>query len=148
MHNIRIALDSDVPRCTELLGVLFSQEHEFTPDADAQTKGLFMIIHNPELGRIFVAEVDGVIQGMVLLLFTVSTFLGKKVALLEDMVVAPAFRGQSIGSSLIEHALDFAGREGFGRITLLTDSDNEAAQHFYSSRGFVRSKMIVLRKRL
>jgi GNAT superfamily N-acetyltransferase len=78
----------------------------------------------------------------------VSTFLGRKVALLEDMVVAPAWRSKGLGTLLINHAVDFARREGFGRITLLTDRDNESAQHFYSSKGFSESEMIVFRKLL
>ncbi len=148
MAAIRTAVENDVPRCAELLRILFSQEYEFTPDVELQSRGLSMIIHNPELGCIFVAEVDGVIQGMVMLLFTVSTFLGKKVALLEDMVVAPAWRSKGLGALLINHAVDFALREGFGRITLLTDSDNNPAQQFYRMQGFSQSQMVVFRKLL
>ena len=107
-----------------------------------------MIIENPELGKIFVCEVDGVIEGMVMLLFTVSTFLGKKVALLEDMIVTPESRNKGLGSLLINHAIAFARREGFGRITLLTDGDNDAAQQFYRSKGFSQSEMVVFRKLL
>jgi len=143
MVDIKTAAQSDVPRCAELLGILFSQEHDFTPDAERQSRGLSMIIHQPELGRIFVAEVDGTIQGMVMLLFTVSTFLGERVALLEDMVVDPAWRGKGLGTLLMEEALDFARREGLGRITLLTDRDNETAQQFYTSKNFTQSEMVV-----
>jgi GNAT superfamily N-acetyltransferase len=146
--SVKVAVEGDVPRCAELLGILFSQEREFTPDAEAQSRGLLMIINNPEVGRIFVAEVDGVIQGMVLLLFTVSTFLGTKVALLEDMVVLPEWRGLGLGSRLIDCAVEFARRDGFGRITLLTDRDNDPAQLFYSSKGFITSEMVVFRKLL
>jgi rubredoxin/GNAT superfamily N-acetyltransferase len=146
MLTIRTAFASDIAGCSALLARLFSQEKEFAPDSKAQSAGLSMIIENPQLGRIFVCEIDGVLQGMVLLLFTVSTFLGKKVALLEDMVVAPQWRGKGIGSLLIEHAVEFARNEGLGRITLLTDSDNETAQQFYRSKGFERSEMVVFRK--
>ena len=148
MSEIRTASYGDLARCAGLLEILFSQEEEFSADARAQTRGLEMIIRNPDLGRIFVCEREGSIQAMVLLLFTVSTFLGRKAALLEDMVVAPEWRGKGIGSMLIDHALDFAQREGFGRITLLTDHDNVAAQQFYRSKGFARSEMVVFRKLL
>jgi rubredoxin/ribosomal protein S18 acetylase RimI-like enzyme len=146
IHKIRTATESDVARCAELLEILFSQEHEFTANAEAQSRALSMIIRNPELGRIFVADIDGMIEGMVMLLFTVSTFLGRKAALLEDMVVMPAWRSKGVGTRLIDHAVDFANREGFGRITLLTDQDNDAAQRFYREHGFARSEMVVFRK--
>ena len=148
MPQVRAAVSSDVPRCAELLGILFAQEHEFTANAEAQSRALSMIIGNPELGRIFIAEVDGVIEGMVMLLFTVSTFLGKKVALLEDMVVAPQWRQKGLGSLLLNHAIGFAEEEGLGRITLLTDGDNKAAQQLYRSKGFSLSEMVVFRKSL
>ena len=148
ISGIRIARESDEARCSELLGILFSQEHEFTADAAVQSRAISMIIRNPELGRIFVGEIDGVVQGMVLLLFTISTVLGRKVALLEDMVVAPAWRGKGLGTLLINHAEDFARSEGFGRITLLTDRDNDIAQQFYRAQGFSPSEMVVFRKLL
>jgi rubredoxin/GNAT superfamily N-acetyltransferase len=146
MPDVRAAVASDIAGCSALLELLFSQEKEFDADSEAQSRGLSMIIENPGYGRIFVCEIDGTIQGMVLLLFTVSTFLGKKVALLEDMIVAPAWRGKGIGSLLIEHAVGVASKEGFGRITLLTDNDNESAQQFYRSKGFSKSEMVVFRK--
>jgi len=145
---IRTAVESDVPQCAALLAILFSQEREFAPDVEAQSRALDLIIQQPELGRIFVADVDGDVQGMVMLLFTVSTFLGQKVALLEDMVVAPAWRGKGVGSQLINHAVAFARQERLGRITLLTDADNEAAQRFYRAKGFTPSEMVVFRKLL
>ena len=148
MIDIRIAVNSDIARCAELLGILFSQEHEFTADVEVQSKALSMIIGNPELGRIFVGDVDGIIEGMVMLLYTVSTFLGKKVALLEDMVVAPRWRQKGLGSQLLNYALEFAKDEGFGRVTLLTAGDNEGAQRFYQSKGFSLSEMVVYRKLL
>jgi GNAT superfamily N-acetyltransferase len=148
MPDVRTALVSDLERCTELLGILFSQEQEFTADPEAQSRALSMITGNPELGRIFVCEVDGAIEGMVMLLFTVSTFLGKKVALLEDMVVAPRWRQKGLGSLLINHAMEFARNEGLARITLLTDGDNGAAQQFYQTKGFSKSEMVVFRKLL
>ncbi len=148
ISGIRTAREGDEARCAELLGILFSQEQEFSADAKVQSQALSMIIRNPDLGRIFVGEIDDVIEGMVLLLFTVSTFLGRKVALLEDMIVTPAWRGKGIGTLLINHAVDFARGEGFGRITLLTDRDNDAAQQFYQAQGFSKSEMVVFRKLL
>jgi len=150
MHDVavRTACPADSIRCAELLGILFSQEAEFRPDAAAQRRGIEMIVSNPDAGRVFVCTVDGTIQGMVLLLFTVSTFLGRKVALLEDMIVDPAFRGEGIGSMLISHAISFADKQGLARITLLTDHENSRAQEFYSRAGFRRSSMTVMRKQI
>jgi GNAT superfamily N-acetyltransferase len=148
MTTIRIATEQDIPACSSLLGELFAQEHEFTPDTTAQKTGLGMIIGNPSLGTMFVCEKKGAIIGMVSLLTTVSTALGRKVALLEDMVVNPGHRNEGIGSMLMEFATDWAKQQGFGRITLLTDADNRQAHRFYTSQGFTVSEMIAFRKML
>lgn len=148
MDPVRLATIADLPRCAELLGILFGQEREFTPDPAVQGKGLEMILRNPGAGSVFVYEEDALVQGMVVLLFTISTALGKRVAILEDMVVAPELRGRSVGTRLVEAAVAFAEKNGFGRVTLLTDHDNEAAHRFYLRGGFVKSDMIVFRRLL
>ncbi|PPK70002.1 N-acetylglutamate synthase-like GNAT family acetyltransferase [Methylobacter tundripaludum] len=136
---------SDIPALCELLELLFTQEADFKPDRDAQSRGLSRIIGNPEVGLIVVIRQGGRVVGMANLLYTVSTALGDRVALLEDMVVSPNARGSGIGSRLLEHAIQLARLNGCKRITLLTDRDNEAAQRFYQRRGFGLSAMIPLR---
>ena len=146
MDTVRPANIDDLDRCAELLGVLFSQEREFTPELAVQRKGLEMIVKKPETGTVFVYESHGVIQGMVAILFTISTALGDKVAILEDMVVAPDLREKGLGASLVKYAMDYAINQGCRRITLLTDHNNEAAHTFYRRHGFTKSDMVVFRK--
>ena len=136
---------SDIPALCELLAILFSQEADFKPDHDAQSRGLARIIGSPEIGLIVVARQDGLVVGMVNLLYTISTALGDRVALLEDMVVAPSARGSGVGSQLLEQAIQFARLNGCKRITLLTDRTNEPAQRFYQKHGFDFSAMVPLR---
>jgi len=145
MMNITTATISDIPALCELLNELFSQELEFEPDYAAQSRGLACIIDHPEVGSILVARRQDKIVGMVNLLYTVSTALGERVALLEDMVVASAMRGSGIGSSLIARAIELARTNGCRRITLLTDQVNDSAQRFYAKHGFTASAMIPLR---
>ena len=148
MHITHATAD-DIPALSGLLNVLFSQEAEFTPDAEAQQRGLGMILGNPDIGTILLARnADGEVQGMVNLLWTVSTALGARVALLEDMVVAPAARGLGVGSRLLNAAIAEANRQGCQRLTLLTDADNVDAQRFYRRQGFVPSRMAPWRLQL
>lgn len=142
---IEKATSGDIPALNKLLSVLFSQEAEFIPNPAAQSRGLARIVNNPEAGALLLAREGAEVLGMVSLLFTVSTALGERVALLEDMVVFPPGRGAGIGTQLLARAVAFARAQGCKRITLLTDRSNEAAQRFYGKQGFVVSSMIPMR---
>ena len=135
------ATHSDIPALVELLNSLFEQEAEFEPNSETQSKALSKIILDPKIGIILIAKEDDKILGMVNLLFTESTALGSKVALLEDMIVLSSSRGRGIGSHLIDYAISEAKKAGCKRITLLTDIENTKAQSFYQKKGFVKSKM-------
>ncbi len=145
---IRSANPEDIDRCCELLAHLFEQETEFLPDQELQQNGLRMIIEHPSKGTVLVCTdgQKGVITGMVVLLYTISTALGKKVALLEDMIVDPAYRSQGIGTQLLQNAIHHARNMGLARITLLADHTNATAFEFYGKNGFTRSGMVVFRK--
>jgi len=143
--QITPAKTSDIPALCELLGILFSQEADFKPDFETQSRGLARIINSPEVGVILIARKNSRVVGMVNLLYTISTALGARVALLEDMVVSLSMRGSGVGSRLLEQAIQTARSSGCKRITLLTDLDNESAQRFYQRHGFTFSAMTPLR---
>ncbi len=139
------ATTADIPALSALLSLLFEQEAEFKPDPAAQARGLALIIADPAIGLVLAARQRDQIVGMINLLFTVSTALGERVALLEDLIVAPPARGGGIGSQLLTTAIAAAHEYGCRRITLLTDRDNAAAQRIYARHGFTASAMLPMR---
>ena len=143
--EISQATVEDIPQLCELLALLFDQEAEFRPDSELQTVGLRQIIDFPERGRILALREGQSVIGMVNLLFTVSTALGGRVAILEDMVVRPGCRRKGVGSMLLKEAVAFAESAGCLRITLLTDASNTSAQRFYRRHGFNASDMVPMR---
>ena len=146
--SFRKAEIEDIAVLCELLWELFSQEVEFTPNKKIQEKALKKIIEDKSIGDIFVAVNENKVIAMVNVLYTISTALGEKVAILEDMVVSQNYKNQKIGSSLIEFTLDYLKKNSFKRVTLLTDSDNFNAHNFYKKHEFTKSSMIVFRKSL
>ncbi len=135
----------DIPDLCRLLSYLFEQEAEFSADSGVQEKGLRLIIDDPRTGDILIMRKNGQTIGMVNLLYTVSTALGGKAALLEDMVVSPEHRNGGAGGRLLRAAADYATKQGCLRITLLTDAVNEEAQRFYERHGFSVSPMLPMR---
>jgi len=142
---IEKATVEDITELCYLLDILFSQEMEFKTDSNVQQSGLRAIITNPDVGVILVARHNDKLVGMVNILFTISTALGGRVALLEDMVMLPSKRGSGVGSRLLNAAITTARENDCKRLTLLTDSDNEIAHGFYEKHGFTRSPMLPFR---
>ena len=138
----------DLPQLVELLGQLFAQEAEFSPDAAKQEAALKLILADAKTGRVFVARDGARVVAMASLLYTVSTAEGGKAALFEDLVVRPDCRQQGIGATLLEHVIAQARAEGVLRLTLLTDMQNESAQQLYRKLGFVGSPMKPMRLKL
>ena len=143
--KIEIATTSDIPKLCILLDYLFSQEVEFKPNHEIQSRALKKILSNNNIGNIFVAKKNEKIIGMVIILYTMSTALGEQVPLLEDMIVSPDERELGIGSMLLDHVVKYATKKGCKRITLLTDKTNIRAQKFYKQHKFNRSSMIPFR---
>jgi ribosomal protein S18 acetylase RimI-like enzyme len=65
--------------------------------------------------------------------------------MLEDVIVHRDYRKQGFGDKLLGHAIEYAKKKDFLRITLLTDRLNEDGQRFFKNHGFFQSKMIPLR---
>jgi GNAT superfamily N-acetyltransferase len=143
--RIEPATLEDLPQLTDLLTDLFSLEGDFIPNRGKQMRGLRLILEQPSRGRIFVLREGDRIVGMINLLFTISTAEGGFVILLEDVVVHRDFRGQGYGDKLLSHAIDYARKKDFLRITLLTDRLNEEGQRFFKAHDFFVSKMIPMR---
>ena len=143
--EIFIACLNDLRELAELLNDLFTQDIEFVPDLKKQKTGLEAIINNPEIGEILVLKGDGKILGMVSLLYSISTALGGKVAILEDMIIHRDYRKMGLGKELLGEAIRFSKERNCLRLTLLTDFNNDAAINFYQHFGFKKSEMIPLR---
>lgn len=142
------ATQSDVAQLVELLGILFTQEHELSPDPAKQRRALEMILADPSRARIYVARQDGKVVAMAALHFTISTAEGGKVAGLEDCIVHPDYRRRGIGKALLAYVLEQARAEGALRVMLLTDGDNTRAQALYRQLGFAPSSMLAMRLKL
>ena len=146
--ELGVAVPGDVPQLVELLGILFTEEHELSPDPDKQRRALEIILAGPSRARIYVARQGSKAIAMAALHFTTSTAEGGKVAGLEDCIVHPEHRRRGIGKALLAYVLEQARAEGALRVVLLTDGDNMRAQALYRKLGFAPSSMLAMRLKL
>ena len=143
--KICLACKDDLVDLIRLLNELFTQDIEFEPDFEKQEIGLVKILNNTEIGEILVLKIDNKIVGMVSLLYSISTALGGKVAILEDMIIDEGYRNNGFGQELLNEAINFAKGRNCLRLTLLTDFNNDTAINFYKKAGFKKSEMIPMR---
>src|ERR1051325_420436 len=99
------ATAKDLPQMVELLGVLFTDEAEFHPDAGKQKRALEAILANPTIGRLFVAREGRRLVAMASLLYTVSTAEGGKAARFQDLGRHPDERKRGIGDEHLQHGV-------------------------------------------
>jgi ribosomal protein S18 acetylase RimI-like enzyme len=135
----------DIPAMTALLGLLFRLESDFMPDPRKQQEGLRLLLHSPTASA-WVARTTEQVVGMVTLQTVVSTAEGGKAAVLEDLIVAPAFRRNGIGRTLVNTVLDYAQANGIRRIQLLADVHNVGAIIFYRALDWKQTNLVALRR--
>jgi ribosomal protein S18 acetylase RimI-like enzyme len=94
--------------------------------------------HGLAPGRAFeglIAEIGGEFAGMCLFFRSFSTWLGCPGIYVQDLFVAPRFRGQGVGERLIRRAAALGREQGAAYLRLAVDADNFAAQAFYERLG-------------
>lgn len=90
---------------------------------------------------IFLAIVEGETVGFVQLYANFSTVSLGKVWNLNDLYVMSLHRGQGIGKSLVQAALDFAKQDGAVRVDIKTQDHNATAEALYGQLGFIQDEV-------
>ena len=84
-----------------------------------------------------VAEADGEIVGFAQNYRSFSSVSLGPIIILNDLFVAPAWRGRGVGQLLIEETARLAKTEGAVRVEIATQHTNTGAKRLYESLGFV-----------
>ena len=96
----------------------------------------------PPTARIFLAYVtspgatDEEVAGMATCFMGWGTFAGKPLVNVHDLSTLPQFRRMGVGKALLQAAVDYARREGCGKVTLEAYPHNTGAVALYKSFGF------------
>ncbi len=114
---------------------LYRQFYECEPDLDTSTRYIKARIENNE-SDIFVALIDGQIQGFTQLYSSFCSIEAAKIYILYDLYVDADHRKQGLGQALMDRATRWAKENGAVRLDLLTDKTNLAGQHLYEKLGY------------
>ena len=132
---IRAAERADVPQILAFIKALAKYERE--PDAVIATEeGLLRDGFGPNpYYHCLIAEHDESPAGFALFFYNYSTWMGRPGIYLEDLYVAPEFRGLGIGKSLLKQVAAIAVAKGCRRLQWEVLDWNTPAIDFYRAMG-------------
>ncbi|CAO4165839.1 Bifunctional helix-turn-helix transcriptional regulator/GNAT family N-acetyltransferase [Methylorubrum populi] len=119
--------------------MLYAQSHGWGRGleiVEGETTTTFLRDFDPEREQCWIAEIDGVMAGSVLL-----TDEGDGLGRLRLLYVEPFARRRGIGDTLVEACIRFAREAGYHRLTLWTHTVLDAARRLYARQGFERTEV-------
>jgi GNAT superfamily N-acetyltransferase len=133
--EIRPAAESDLPALMPLMRG-YSDFYQANPsDAGLDEMARALIETEDDQGMLLVADEGGEAIGFAAVGWKWSSLRGARIAVLEDLFVAPEARGKGAADALIEAVAERARRHGAPVVTWLTAPDNHRAQAVYNRVG-------------
>lgn len=134
--QIRPYRDTDLGVCRELWAQLTEWHRSIyhAPDIGGEDPGRQFDAHLAKVGRerIWVAESDGVVVGMIGL----QPGYDEGTVEVEPLVVATTARGEGVGTALVEHLVSVVQEMGLRDVNVHVVSRNAEAIRFYHDVGF------------
>jgi GNAT superfamily N-acetyltransferase len=126
----------DLPTLRAMMPGVYVYDGEM-PDVDRWAAAATELIQHPDQGRVWLIRLHGQAIGYVAATYGFSLeFYGRGIVI-DELLVAEAYRSQGIGRQAIEFVEDFARGQGLHSLTLDVDIANVRGQQFYQARGFV-----------
>src|SRR3954465_1441307 len=146
MSGPRIANLADLEAVLAFHQDFFAEDHYAFHEEETRAN-LAQLLSDPSLGRVFVLEADGgAPAGYLVLTFGFSLEFGGRNALLDELYVAPAHRGQGLGPQALAAADELCRELGIRAIHLVVERYKDAAQALYRRVGFVAYDRILMTK--
>jgi predicted N-acetyltransferase YhbS len=111
MIKIRLARLADEEAVLVLLSQ-FPNKDLLNWDKEASGKAFRKIVHNSDLGTVFIAEEEGAVLGVLTLSYPTAVRCGGIYTCIEEFIVDENGRGKGIGGSLMKAALIEASSRG------------------------------------
>lgn len=89
------------------------------------------ILTHPERGQVFLLHCANRIEGFATIYYTFSSTAAAPLGVINDLYVAPAWRGRCLGQALLDHCIAFLHDRGVAIAEWATRPDNRQARHLY-----------------
>ncbi|MGH7525584.1 MAG: GNAT family N-acetyltransferase [Gemmatimonadales bacterium] len=115
---------------------------------DRAAEALHELLHDQERGRIWLIEVSQMAAGYLVVTWGFSLEFHGRDAFIDELYVAPPYRGAGLGRQAMELAERECRAQGVRALHLEVEPGNERAQSLYRHRGFAQRGYHLMTKRL
>jgi len=134
--NVRPARSTDTPRIAEFNCRLASESEDKYLDRDSVAAGVAALFESPERGQYFVAEIDSVVVGQLLITYEWSDWRNGMFWWIQSVYVIAKHRRSGLFSSLYQTVLELAKQDPVVcGLRLYVEQENNRARDIYLSRG-------------
>ena len=132
--RIRKATMEDRERVIELLRTLLIPAGEVGESWRDEAQVFRLLVENPELGAILVAEENGEIAGITTLSYPIALRCCGHYSCIEENIVEERYRGRGVGGALLEAAIAEATARGCDEIQV--NAPSQSGYPLYLRHGF------------
>ena len=135
MSRFRPAKPGDIDSIVAMMREYYAQDGYTFVDAEARAAAL-MLIGEPSLGRLWIAEDKGTIVGYVAVALGFSFEYRGREAFVDELLIAQTHRGRGLGREALEVAEAYCRDAEVNALHLEVERHRENALELYRRRGF------------
>jgi GNAT superfamily N-acetyltransferase len=136
MIDYREATPSDVSVIVDFQVAMARETEELDLDREVCANGVQAVFEDPNRGRYFLGESDGVVIASLMITYEWSDWRNGMVWWIQSVYVRPEFRGQRVYAGLYAHVQNLVNADDSLRgIRLYVDRRNVQAQEVYARLG-------------
>jgi len=134
--QIRRAKQEDLSVLVEFQLNMALETENLKLDKEVLTKGMQAVLNDDTKGQYFIAEVEGVVAGSLMITYEWSDWRNGMIWWIQSVYVSPQFRGQKVYSALYNYIKETVKADPNLRgIRLYVDKTNLKAQQVYTTLG-------------
>lgn len=148
MNVLRVASPADLELLFPLVRA-FCAHFGYPFSGPVKRAALAQALADPSIGRLWlIHSPEGALAGYLFLSFYFSLEFGGQTAFVDELFIAPGFRGAGLGESALRGALEAARGLGLFAVQLEVEKDNPRAAALYLRLGFADFDRTLLTRRL
>jgi GNAT superfamily N-acetyltransferase len=140
---IRPARQEDLAALVTLMTEFYGEAGYQLP-REAAASAFAALLHDPQLGRVWLVQPEGVVVGYVVLTHAFSMEFGGLRGFIDDFFVRPTARGRGYGAAALAAVRQACVELGIRSLLVETGGEGHPARRLYARAGFQENGRVFL----